>query len=162
MTLKDFFDEFIRMGFDLNGLLRTGVVLWIIVGSIFEISPIKINPWTSLLKSISGIIHKSLYENIAKIEVTLANTNKEIEFLNKRLELIEIEAIKRRIVSFGNEVSQDTYRINKEAYDLVLDDITAYDRYCKSHPDYINNKTSINTKIILERYMELYDKGEFN
>lgn len=162
MTLKDFFDEFIRMGFDLNGLLRTGVVLWIIVGSIFEISPIKINPWTSLLKSISGIIHKSLYENIAKIEVTLADTNKEIELLNKRLELIEIEAIKRRIVSFGNEVSQDTYRINKEAYDLVLDDITAYDRYCKSHPDYINNKTSINTKIILERYMELYDKGEFN
>jgi phosphoribosylaminoimidazole-succinocarboxamide synthase len=150
------------MGFDLNGLLRTGIVLWIIVGSIFDIAPIKINPWTSLLKSISGIIHKSLYENIAKIEVTLADTNREIESLNKRLELIEIEAIKRRIVSFGNEVSQDMYRINKEAYDLALDDITAYDRYCKSHPDYINNKTSMNTKIILERYMELYDKGDFN
>jgi phosphoribosylaminoimidazole-succinocarboxamide synthase len=150
------------MGFDLNGLLRTGIVLWIIVGSIFEIAPIKINPWTSLLKSISGIIHKSLYENIAKIEVTLADTNREIESLNKRLELIEIEAIKRRIVSFGNEVSQDTYRINKEAYDLALDDITAYNRYCQAHPDYINNKTTVNTRIILERYTELYNKGDFN
>lgn len=162
MTLRDLFDEFIRMGFDLNGLLRTGIVLWVIVGSIFEISPIKINPWTSLLKSISGIIHKSLYENISKIEVTLSETNKEIELLNQRLELIEIEAIKRRIVSFGNEVSQDTHRINQEAYDLALDDITAYNRYCQAHPDYINNKTSINTRLILERYMELYDKGDFN
>jgi phosphoribosylaminoimidazole-succinocarboxamide synthase len=150
------------MGFDLNGLLRTGIVLWIIVGSIFEIAPIKINPWTSLLKSISGIIHKSLYENIAKLEVTLVKTNEEIESLNKRLELIEIEAIKRRIVSFGNEVSQDTHRINKEAYDLALDDITAYNRYCQAHPDYINNKTTVNTRIILERYTELYNKGDFN
>lgn len=162
MTLRDFFDEFIRMGFDLNGLLRTGIVLWIIVGSIFEIAPIKINPWTSLLKSISGIIHKSLYENIAKLEVTLVKTNEEIESLNKRLELIEIEAIKRRIVSFGNEVSQGTHRLNQEAYDLVLDDITAYNRYCQAHPDYINNKTTINTRIILERYMDLYNKGDFN
>lgn len=65
-----------------------------------------------------------------------------------------------RILRFADEM-MDNRRHSKECFDQVLSDITDYERYCSTHPDFKNNQTSATVEYITKSYAERLKKHDF-
>ena len=65
----------------------------------------------------------------------------------------EAKQARVRILRFADECRRNELH-SKEFFDSVLDDVDLYERFCKGHPNFENNKTVTSTKII----KDLYDK----
>lgn len=63
----------------------------------------------------------------------------------------EAKASRMRIQRFADELYGNVLH-SKEHFDLILMDITAYNNYCDTHPDFVNEKTKFAEEIIRDRY----------
>lgn len=90
-----------------------------------------------------------------------------ITALNSELEAIEREnkrdkatAARRRILRFSDEMLRDI-RHSEEMFHQVLDDITAYEDYCRDNPDYVNNMATAAIRHIKDKYDECLNEHTF-
>ena len=65
-----------------------------------------------------------------------------------------------RILKFMDELLEGR-RHTKDSYDQVMTDITNYNKYCKSHPDFKNNQTASTIEYINKNYQERLEKHDF-
>jgi hypothetical protein len=65
-----------------------------------------------------------------------------------------------RILRFGDEILHEMEH-SKEHFDQILRDITSYEHYCNSHPNFPNNNTVITTQIIKDTYRKRWDEHDF-
>lgn len=56
-----------------------------------------------------------------------------------------VKQCRMRILRFSDEILQQG-KHSKEHYDMILDDITEYKRYCKTHPEFENEKAVLSIK----------------
>lgn len=137
------------MGLTLGQLI--GRIAGIIaVASIFiEITPIKINPISHILKWIGSQLNKGLTEKINKMERKI-----------DALERADVVSCRVRILRFADEI-RNGHRHSQEMFDQVLSDIDTYDAYCTEHPDFRNNKTVAARKMILTVYSSCLENNDF-
>ncbi|MCZ9312869.1 MAG: hypothetical protein O0V67_05790 [Methanocorpusculum sp.] len=122
----------------------------IAVLSIFiEITPVKINPISALLRWIGKQTNKELMDKVSTLETKVG-----------ALEKSDVVDCRVRILTFADEIRRGV-RHSKETFDQVLSDIDTYERYCKEHPDFMNNKTVAAKAKILDIYSECMDKNDF-
>lgn len=122
----------------------------ITVLSIFiEITPVKINPISALLRWVGKQTNKELMEKVDALEVKVGG-----------LERSDAVDCRVRILTFADEIRRKE-RHSKETFDQVLSDIDTYERYCDLHPDFMNHKTVAAKAKILEVYSECLDKNDF-
>lgn len=115
--------------------------------SLIQVSPVKINPWSWLLRMIrSGLGISELSESVKKLTAYMD----EQDILNAR----------RRILRFNDELLQDI-RHSREMFDNVLDDITAYEHYCNQHKDFKNHKVSLAIENVNRVYKECMIEHSF-
>ena len=125
--------------------LSNNWLLIVIVLSLVQIAPVKLNPWSWMGRWIGKIIGvKDLSEKVDKLEY--------------KVEQNEAITARVRILRFGDEIREGNKIHSKESFDQVLDDITRYDAYCKQHPEFENAKTVLTTKVIKETYKKLYEE----
>lgn len=118
--------------------------------SIFvEITPVKINPISYILRWIGKKINEELMDKMNTFE-------KKVEALEKS-DAIDCRV---RILTFADEIRRGV-KHSKETFDQVLSDIDSYERYCAEHPDFMNNKTVAAKAKILEVYSECIDGNDF-
>lgn len=65
-----------------------------------------------------------------------------------------------RILRFNDEILHDE-RHTKEHFDQILEDVTKYEKYCKSHPNYSNNKAELAIKNIKRVYEKCTNENAF-
>lgn len=65
-----------------------------------------------------------------------------------------------RILRFDDEIRHDE-KHTKEHFDQILEDITKYERYCKDHPEFPNNKALFAIKNIKSVYEKCVKEGSF-
>lgn len=94
--------------------------------------------------------NKEILDDVKKVK-------KEVAELSKSLSEHKANTARTNIVRFNDEILNDV-RHSKESYDLVLLDVDSYERYCLSHPDYLNNKTKLSIENIKENYRGTYEK----
>lgn len=122
----------------------------IAVLSIFiEITPVKINPISALLRWVGKQINKELMDKVNTLETKVGVLEKS-DVINCRV----------RILTFADEIRRGM-RHSKETFDQVLSDIDTYERYCTEHPDFMNNKTVAAKAKILDVYSECIDNNDF-
>ena len=122
----------------------------IAVLSIFiEITPVKINPISALLRWVGKQINKELMDKVNTLETKVGALEKS-DVINCRV----------RILTFADEIRRGM-RHSKETFDQVLSDIDTYERYCTEHPDFMNNKTVAAKAKILDVYSECIDNNDF-
>ena len=87
--------------------------------------------------------------------------------LKENIEKIEAKSEERdavtarvRILRFMDELLDDK-RHSKDSFDQVLTDITDYENYCNSHPDFKNNQTEVTIEYINKTYRERLEKHDF-
>ena len=133
-------------------LLGGGGVLLVLL-TMIQIAPVKINPWTAIAKAIGRAINGEVLEKVGKLEK---------EMQGVRSGMAEEKAIncRARILRFGDECLHGE-RHTKDHFDQTLRDIAAYERYCEDHPEFENNVTELTSDRIKEIYRRCLDNNDF-
>lgn len=131
---------------DNGGILAAALV---IVMSLVEISPIKINPWSWL----GNMLNKGILAKLEKVEKDVAEVKREVG---------ESTAVtsRYRILRFDDEILHDI-RHSKEHFDQILLDIDVYEKFCEEHPDFKNNLAVMAIKHIKEIYQKCSRENSF-
>ena len=129
---------------NIKELLTSGGGALLILLTLIQIAPVKINPWSWLAKNIGKAINGEVVEKVDNLSTDIRNLRDECE---ER----EATACRTRILRFGDEILHDV-RHSKEHFDQILIDITAYENYCASHPDFRNNVAVATIKRINQVY----------
>lgn len=135
---------------EMAGWIAAGVAA---LSTVVQISPVKINPWTCLARKIGRAING---EVISKVDNLENNLNE----MKKAQEERDAKEARTRILRFGDELIHDVHH-TKEHFDDVLQDMTDYENYCASHPDFKNNRTHLTTQIIKETYHKCLEEHNF-
>ena len=137
-----------------------GGICLVVILSLVEISPIKINPWSKLFRSLGHALNKDMLDEINGLKTELADLKKEIKKVDDRVDKMdsridENNAIqcRSRILRFGDEVSHGRNH-SRDHFKQIFCDITTYNSYCHSHPEFQNDMTKITSKRIEDDYME--------
>lgn len=133
------------------GLYGSGVA--ILIMTIIQISPIKINPWSWIGRCIGRVINGEVLE---KVETLTRDVKR-----NKEDDDAQWASLSRtHILRFGDEILHGVSH-SKEHFNQVLLDISKYEQYCESHPQYINNIATATIQQIKKTYQKCLDENNF-
>ena len=148
------------MNLTVGQIVGGGIGILAVISFFIEITPIKLNPISAVLKWIGKRTNQELVDDFKELK-------KKVDVVERSVEQIRADAEKRnaitcrvRIVHFGDEILHGV-KHSKESFDQVLSDIDDYERYCDSHPEFKNNKTVITTEGIKSSYAERLEKNDF-
>ena len=130
-----------------------GFSFLIILLGMIKIPHIEINFWGWLARKVGSAINGEVLDQVADLK-------KDLDELKKEAELERVRQARQRILRFNDEILFEK-RHSKEHFDEILDDITLYERYCREHKDYENNKAILAISTIKEVYQECMDTHDF-
>lgn len=133
-------------------LLGGGGVLLVLM-TLVEITPIKINPWKWIGKKIGRMLNG---EVIAKVD----NLGQELADHKEKSEERHATLCRAHILRFGDEVLHGIPH-SKEGYDNILLDIDSYEEYCEKHPGYKNNVAVATITHIKNMYQKHLQEDSF-
>lgn len=138
---------------NIKELLTSGGGALLILLTLIQIAPVKINPWSWLAKNIGKAINGEVIEKVDLL-------GRDVKTLRDECEEREATACRTRILRFGDEILHDV-RHSKEHFDQILIDITAYENYCASHPDFRNNVAVATIRRINQVYAQCIRNNNF-
>ena len=128
----------------LNEILASGGALLLFL-TIVQIVPIKVNPWSAFGKAIGKgmrAIGKSMNKDVMD-----------------KLESVPDEC-RTKILRFADELRRDV-KHSEEFFNQILADISHYKNYCRTHPDYQNDK-AVNAIAKIENvYQKCMEENSF-
>jgi len=131
---------------NLRELLAGGGGLLLVLMTLVQIAPVKLNPWSWLARAIGRAINA---EVINKLDAHITMDDRRCA-----------DGHRARILHFNNELLRDIDH-TKEEFIEVLAEIDAYERFCDDHPDYPNNRAVLAIENIRENYKERLKKHDF-
>lgn len=132
--------------------LYSGGIL-ILLLTLVQIAPIKINPWSWLGRAIGRVINGEVLEKVETLTNDVAK--------NKADDDEQWASLSRtHILRFGDEIRHGVVH-SKEHFDQVLLDISKYERYCDSHKDYLNDVAHATIKLIKNTYQKCLEENNF-
>ena len=144
-----------------------GGICLVVILSLIEISPIKINPWSKLFRFLGKALNKDMLDEINDLKTEVSDLKDEIKKVDDRVDKMdsridENNAIqcRSRILRFGDEVSHGQNH-SRDHFKQIFCDITTYNSYCHSHPEFQNDMTKITSKRIEDDYMERDKRDTF-
>lgn len=130
-----------------------GTAVLAVLFTLVQIAPIRINPWTWLCKWIGKAMNGELMEQVQHIA-------KRMDDMEVREAEKEAIAARNRILRFGDEI-RNGERHSAEYFRQMMDDITAYQHYCDTHPQFKNERTVQTIKIIDDVYERCVRTNDF-
>lgn len=121
--------------------------------TLIQIAPIKMNPWSAIAKAIGKAINADVLKELDTVKKDLADYVKANEVRNA-------DEHRARILRFNNELLRDISHTKEEFID-VLADIDFYERYCRDHKDYENNRAVHAIANISRSYDERLRRHDF-
>lgn len=137
----------------LKEMLLGGGGLLIVLLTMVEIAPIKFNPWSALAKGIGRAINAEMLNELKAVKSELVDHIRKDDERNA-------DEHRARILRFNNELLRDIPHTKEEFVD-VLADIDFYERYCRDHEDYRNNRAVHAIANISRVYDERLQKHDF-
>lgn len=122
--------------------VKTAIIL--ILLSLVEICPLKINPWSW----IGGLIGRLL---------GIKTVSDKVDALEKKVDENQATTLRVRILRFENELQEERIH-SKDSWDQCMDDINRYERYTDEHPEFKNNITVASINHIKNKYSDLLEK----
>jgi hypothetical protein len=134
MTINDMLNR--MTGGELAGW---AVVLLILLMSLIEVSPLKLNPWDRLFAWFGRKIN--------------GETQKQLKELQKQVSDLWINAHRQSILVFARECRDDVAH-DREEWNHILSVAEEYSVYCKSH-NISNGVVKADTEYVRNLYQEL-------
>ena len=134
-------------------IMVSGGGFLLIMMTLVQIAPLKINPWSaigSLIgKAIKGDVMKKLDEMEKAQAETKANLDEHIRVDDER----NADAHRVQILRFNRELLQGLPH-TQEDFIEALHEIDFYEHYCRMHEEYENNRAVLAIENIKRAYME--------
>lgn len=102
----------------------------VILLTLIQIAPVKLNPWSAVLGWLGKQINKDL---VAQMETMKS----EIETIRDENREIHAKDCRVRILRFSDEIYLGQAH-SQEHFKQILGDITHYEKYCDDHPEFEN------------------------
>lgn len=134
-------------------ILAGGGGLLLILMTLVQIAPVKINPWSALAKAIGKAINADISKRLDEIE-------KKLDSHIKTDDQGRADDLRAAILCFNNELLRPI-RHTKEEFIEVLGYIDKYEHYCEKHPEYPNSRAEIAIENIREVYKVRLKKRDF-
>ena len=134
-------------------ILASGGGVILLLMTMVQIAPVKINPWRWVGRMIGRAINGEVSERLTGIEKKLDG---HITMDDRRM----AESHRARILHFNNELLRDIDHTHEE-FREVLSEIDDYEAYCDEHPDYPNSRAVLAIENIREVYKERLKKRDF-
>lgn len=124
-----------------------------LLSTCLEVSKIKINPWSWLAKTIGRAINGEVLEKVNETKVQL---DEHIRIDDER----NADLHRARILQFNTDL---LHNINhtEEDFNEILYNIDYYERYCKEHEEYKNNRAVHAIRNIKRLYDECMKNHSF-
>lgn len=137
----------------LKEILLSGSGVFLLLLTLIEIAPIKVNPWSAIAKCIGRAINAEVLEEVKR---TRARLDAHIKADDER----NADDRRTRILRFNNELIRDIPHTREDFID-ILADIDDYEAYCQEHPEYKNNRAAHAISNIGRVYDERLIKHDF-
>ena len=137
----------------ISELLAGGGGLVFILFSLVEVSPVKWNPWSALAKALGRAVNADL---LKELSATKAALEKHIQIDDER----NADAHRGKILAFNTELLRGIDH-TREDFIEVLAEIDRYESYCRSHPEYKNNRAKYAIANIGRVYNDRLKKHDF-
>lgn len=121
--------------------------------TLIQITPIKFNPWTAIVKTIGKTLNAEVLERVNRIDTDLQNLKDTVD----QRQAIDCRA---RIVHFGDEIQHDV-KHSREHFNAILYDISVYETYCRDHPAFPNEVAVITIDLIKRTFKHCVDTRSF-
>lgn len=121
--------------------------------TLIQIAPIKVDPWTAIFRAIGRAFNAEMLKELRDVRSKLDEHIKTDDERNA-------DEHRTRILRFNNELIRELPHTKEEFID-VLADIDYYEAYCRDHPDYKNNRAVHAIANIGRSYDERLKKHDF-
>lgn len=126
----------------------------ILLLSSIQISPLKINPWSWILKLFRKL------NGVDIVEEKIDHLSESVVKLEDRVDEGQAIQARVRILRFGDEI-RSNIKHSEESFKQVFGDITRYNQYCETHPEFPNEQTIVTSKIIKDTYEKALKENDF-
>jgi hypothetical protein len=133
------------------GTYTIGAVLALL--SLLQISPINIKPWSWIARCIGRSINKEVLDKVEEL-------SKDVQKNKKDDDEQWVSLSRSHILRFGDELLHGVNH-SQEHFDEILSDISKYEHYCESHPEYPNGKAIATIQQIKKTYQKCLDEKSF-
>ena len=145
---------------DIQEIILGGSGLLIVLLSLVEIAPIKLNPWSRLAKWLGKAINADVIKELETVKASQEETRQRLEAHIVTNEKREADNCRVRILRFNNELIREIPH-TKEEFVEALKDIDEYKKYCREHKDYENERAVHAIANIGRVYDERLKKHDF-
>lgn len=119
--------------------VETGGSVLLIVLTLVQVAPIRINPWSAIARTIGKALNADL---------------------NEKMDANEAKTARYRILRFDDEI-RHKMRHSKEHFDQIIEDVDTYECYCQDHPRFPNGKAVSATDNVKRTYEKCKDENSF-
>lgn len=141
-------------------LLKEGGGILLVIMTLIQISPIKLDPWTAIAKFIGKAFNGEVMDKLENLEMNLQETRRTLDDHIRMDDERNADEHRSRILRFNNELLRNLPHTKEEFID-VLADIDSYEKFCGEHPDYKNNRAVHAIGNIIRCYDERMQQHDF-
>ena len=142
----------LQKAFGVGGLL--------LLSYFIKIPKLEINIWGWLARTIGDALNANQKKEIDEIRTSLKQLSDDFQAYKKADEELTMDSNRREIIQFSDEIRRGV-RHSQEAYERILEVTDAYEKYCDSHPSYINSKAKFAKENIRETYAVVFKENDF-
>ncbi len=136
-----------------------GISLFVLL-TLVQITPLEINPWSTIARVIGRALNGDVLHKLDKLENGQVETRKRLDDHIRVDDDRNADAHRARVLRFNTELLRGE-KHTREDFIEMLAEIDFYERYCKEHPDYENNRAILAIENIERVYRERMEKNDF-
>ena len=144
----------------LKEILTGGSLGLLALLTLVQVAPIKVNPWTAIAKGLGRAFNADVLKSLEEVKARQQAAQKQLDDHIKADDERDADRHRERILRFNNELLRDIDH-TREDFIEILTVIDNYERYCKSHEDYKNNRAVHAIANIGRVYDERLQKHDF-
>ena len=104
--------------------------------------------------------NSAILNAIEKLEMKILTLEDKIDKVGAKDDARNAESRRRNILRFADEMLSEM-KHSKDSWDNCMDDITEYEKYCETHPEFKNSQAVATIEYIKKNYAERLEKHDF-
>lgn len=144
----------------LQEIIAGGGTLLFVLTTVIQIAPVKINPWSAIAKALGKAINADVLDQLKAVKEQQKEAREKLENHIWTDDKRDADLHRMRILQFNTELLRDI-KHTREDFIEALAEIDEYENYCKTHPEYENNRAVHAIGNIKRVYDERLEKHDF-